>query len=127
MTPALSPDARTLLTAVRALIAAGWCQHASARDAAGRRVPYHAADARAWSLHGAMFRADLDVFHGQAHGWEEARRALAAAGCEPGTVLWNDAPDRTQADVLALLDRALGATAAEPAAEASREREAAAA
>ncbi len=98
---------RENLEAVRALIAKGWTRDISARDKNG--TPVHSRDARAvcWCLHAAVIAAVQDR--------TEASQAFLAldhlTGGPLSTVDYNDAVDRTQAEVLALIDRAIEAAA----------------
>lgn len=91
------------LARVRALIAAGWTQHTQARNEFGApRSPYEA-EACQWCIWGAICasvpREDTVLAR-------ELRRLL---GFEMLIWLqdWNDAVDRTQAQVLARIDDAM--------------------
>ena len=89
------------------LVERGWCQGASAQNAAGQTVDPASASACRWSPAGALMRAwrlsDADVEVGL-HALQLASLALTAATNEiPKT--WNDAPRRTHREALeAILD-----------------------
>lgn len=90
-----------------------WCQGAYACDAAGEPTYYGAPGAVSFCLAGACRRAavDLGVPPSRAHEVEELlSRVLpphpdgSAFGCIEG---FNDAPNRTEAEVRAVQDRAI--------------------
>lgn len=84
---------------LRQLILRGWTQNANARDAHGVEViGGDLSRAAAWSLSGAVLWA--------LSGEVAFRISMAIAEVLGGPFMctWNDAPGRTQADVLALLD-----------------------
>jgi len=91
------------------LVAYGWCQGADARDQRDGPVPPWSEEARSWSLLGALVAAvDLPAEPG-AVTLGPLRRALAALAElieEPLLASWNDAPGRTQEEVLRTLDAA---------------------
>ena len=81
----------------------GWCQGAVARDVAGEEVPAGSPEAVAWCLTGALQRAygfyNLTDKLAESLAKVEARlRGVGGSASE-----WNDAPDRTQGEVVALL------------------------
>jgi hypothetical protein len=88
-----------------------WTQGANARDAAGRKVPAYSSRARCFCMTGAVIRV-------MAGGFDAAVPVLGALrkganGLEGGSPhLWNDAPERTHAEVLAAFDRAIEAAQA---------------
>ena len=93
---------------VRGKVVQGWCQGCSARDAAGECVGATDRRAVAWCLDGAFMAC------GVAHGVSRADCSLcssfASVGIEADAISgWNDTKGRTQAEVLALLDRAIEA------------------
>lgn len=102
----MEPDIAAALRAVKKLVERpeAWTKGAIARDAEGVEVNETDRSAVCWCLFGAIGRV----------AWreeEEVSRYLCRAGSSgpgPGEItLWNDAPERTHADVLALLDRAI--------------------
>jgi hypothetical protein len=98
-----------LLQTARTLIAQGWTQIEYARDAQGRRVRYDTEEAVQFCLLGAARRAAEDIGgHLTGADLDAVAELLGFAETEY-LIAWNDAPDRTQADVLARLDAALGA------------------
>ena len=112
-TPRLSPGARYVLTEARRRIAERWAQG---------RYRNARADGAAYDLVGAICGGDRErVARMSDHEVEALDTVYAALAHEDrqdfsSLVAWNDAPTRTQAQVLALIDRVLGI-----AAEANRE------
>jgi hypothetical protein len=105
-----APLARALtapvLRVATELVARGWAQHAESRDAAHHPIHPASPAAASWSVTGAIYRAvHFDGTPERRALYEDAVRAVAAL---VGTALgrWNDAPERTQAEVVAALDRA---------------------
>jgi hypothetical protein len=103
------------LVAARAKIAQGWTQRVYARDARDRAVMYDSPAATCWCLNGAL--ASL-AWTGPDPELVEAYRLVRAAAVGDGaefpfekSVKWNDAPGRTQAEVLAAFDRAIALAA----------------
>lgn len=89
-----------VLREARELIARGWTQEVSARDANGTPVAPTDDTATCWCTIGALMRA----------GGARAASALAAFLPRNTSIpRWNDAPERTQAEVLALFGRAIEA------------------
>lgn len=93
---------KTDLLATRAVIAKGWCQEACAKDASGCTVPSASHRAVSWCLIGATYNVDLP----------EQRRvnvdeALCSALGNDALSDWNDTDNRTQEEVLALIDKAI--------------------
>jgi hypothetical protein len=93
-------SALAVLTAARALVERGWTQGEYARHKNGRPIGPAEPNAVCWCATGAIMAtgkslaADLAVYHlGDALGDSVLR--------------WNDTPGRTQAEVLALFDRAI--------------------
>jgi hypothetical protein len=104
--------ARALLSSAAALIDRDWSQGADARDAAGCPTEPWSADARSWSLLGALVSSVETA--SAATGETLAIRDLAEACALLATILdvaslaeWNDDPERTKADVAEVLRRAL--------------------
>lgn len=97
-----------LLREGRERVARGWTQGAYARDAAGRSVYAWTPEACAWCALGAM----RGVGRSGAE-YDEARATLERLTPARSVSSFNDAPTTTQADVLALFDRAI-ATAGAP-------------
>jgi hypothetical protein len=100
-----------LIAKARELVESGWTQYADARN--NGRVPVRAwsGDAVCWSLLGALVAAYESV---EAAGDTEPLQDLAAACHLLADVIdsydldaWNNARERTQANVLATLDAAL--------------------
>jgi hypothetical protein len=107
-----------LLLATRGRVAQSWCQGADARDAQGAEVEPWVEEAASWSLLGALVAALED----EAERREELPLDELAEGLwalaeliDTGSVSeWNDAPQRTQAGVLRVLDHAAAALETRP-------------
>lgn len=94
-------DDLELLTRVREKLARpeAWTKGAHARNADGRVVRRSSPVATCWCLAGAALNVG--------GGIESASRLRMLLGLEPGLPDWNDAPERTHAEVLARLDAAI--------------------
>jgi hypothetical protein len=92
--PVVDEEVRDVLREAKGLVAQGWCQH-------------HAHLGDKFCVLGALITASVG---GE---WRAVTRARHAVRQHiPATVTipeWNDAPGRTQAEVVALFDKALGA------------------
>jgi hypothetical protein len=96
-----------LLAASAFLAARGWCRGCGARDAQGSPVAYDAETAVAWCAMGAIYRVAVRSSVGD----DAVRVVDRHLGATSTTVLraiervedWNDAPDRTAAEVVAVL------------------------
>ena len=94
------------LKKARKLLEIGWCQEAEAEDDEGMSVPAGDPSAVRWCLTGALGCAST--------GSENYQRAIAEVnrvigpdeviGPVGNVVVWNDTPDRTDEEVLRLLD-----------------------
>lgn len=95
-------NAIELLVQSRALVAVGWCQGTSARDAKGRVTPFGGKDAVCFCMSGAMCHLMNFIY-------EPHRRATAAVKKVVGLQIaaWNDKFERTQEEVLAAYDAAI--------------------
>ena len=118
-------DTVWVLRKARALVKRGWVRDKWAKDAAGRVVHYDSPEACAFCLLGAIFRAEAEygnpTYALEPGGYDKARatyyppnrwleQALWHRMGQPyrsSLRLWHDAPERTQAEVLALLDLAI--------------------
>lgn len=100
-----------ILKAAREKVAAGWTQGENARDEDGN--PVGAGAAACWCAYGAIDAATPREGLGYAEFYRvrsDAMLILRDAIGLPGTnriADWNDAPGRTQAEVLAAFDRAI--------------------
>jgi hypothetical protein len=95
-----------ILSTARKLIEAGWIQDTFAEDMFGN--PVYSTDAAAcrWCLSGALNKAD-DVYDRPGPLAVYAFEAIKDEIGEHDIEAWNDAPDRTQDEVLALIDRVI--------------------
>jgi hypothetical protein len=102
-----------LLRGARDLVASGWCQRADALDAGGGEVDAWDENATMWSLLGSI----VAVLEREAATTGEipldelsaALYALAGMIETDSLVAWNDAPSRSQLEVLHVLDAASAA------------------
>jgi hypothetical protein len=85
-------------------VVAGWCQGAVAEDAEGRAVRPWSAEARRWSLLGALLASWKG---GPINDLGQALSALHTATDPSPLDLWNDRAERTQHDVVAAFERAI--------------------
>jgi hypothetical protein len=99
-------DGSELLHEAGALVTAGWCQGAAARDANGVAIDVLARDAAAWSLLGALQAATFRDSSTRISDLGTAVAAIADLIDDPCLSHWNDDSVRTQLEVVALLDRA---------------------
>jgi hypothetical protein len=104
-----------VLQNARELIADGWTQGASARDRNGRAVHPWSANARSWSVLGAIVCGD-PTRQGRVpmSMLADAVVLLAATVHTASLNDWNDAPGRTQANALAGFDAAIASAAERP-------------
>jgi len=90
------------LVRARGLVERGWCQGLHATDSDGRPVFWRDHRAERYCAIGAIYTTpDPRV---RMRCVVHLRKAIGGEGDVSG---WNDAPERTQADVLALYDRAI--------------------
>jgi hypothetical protein len=99
-------DGSELLHEAGALVTAGWCQGAPARDAAGAPIDVLARAAASWSLLGALQAATFRDASTRLSDVGLAVAAIAELIEDPCLAHWNDEAARTQLDVIALLDHA---------------------
>lgn len=90
-----------VLRRARPLIAAGWTQYAFAKDDVGATVNSSSPNAVCWCSLGAI-NASIEM----TGEYDAAKNVLSRVAGE-NIGVWNDAPGRTQAEVLALFDRAI--------------------
>ena len=99
------------LVRARELVERGWCQGWFARDADGVEVSFASQSACRFCAIGAIRRV-ADIPDGN-NGIGLLFRAGGLTALD--LAAWNDAPERTQADVLALYDAAIALARAEAA------------
>jgi hypothetical protein len=100
-----------VLARARELISSSWTQDAEARNADGLEISPWSPEAVSWSLLGALVAGyeGLIWSAGERTAFEQLARAcllLADVLDSDSLAAWNDAPGRTQTDVLAALDEA---------------------
>jgi len=105
MSEVTTPDLQILLRA-RELVAAGWTQGESARDAGGKKISPFSYKAVCFCALGATHRAEEELGATTAI-WDSAIRKLHPFTEKWNVAGWNDTPGRTQADVLAAFDAAI--------------------
>jgi hypothetical protein len=84
------------------LIKQGWTQGASARDKDGKEVVSGSPEAVKWSALGAIC-CSVDA---RLAKYERAKAKLAAVIGTANIIAWDDAPERTQAEVIAAFEKA---------------------
>lgn len=95
-----------VLKAARAKLAQGWTQEMLARDWQGAEVPSHSDEALCWCAVGAVYAVT------QSEEERDAALNQLALSLGHGDIEnFNDRDDTTQADVLALYDRAIAEAA----------------
>jgi hypothetical protein len=106
---------KQVLIEARGLVEKGWCQGTFARTASGEEAHSISPDAHSHCALGAVRAVTLPAFP-FIEARVAAREALASflppaedQDAQDQIVVFNDAPERTQADVLALFDRAIAA------------------
>ena len=90
------------------LVARGWTQGSDARDRNNDPVHPWSADARSWSILGALICGD-ETHQGRVPIDQLALAAVILAGAldARSLVKWNDEPGRVQADAVAAFDAAI--------------------
>ena len=97
--------AEQMLSDASELVLSGWCQGSGAQDERGRAIEPSSAFARSWSVAGALervWRRALVEDDVSLEAFERANLALAAV-VKDAPQRWNDAPERTRAQVLEAL------------------------
>lgn len=89
------------LRAARALVERGWCQGVLARNKNGKKCGHRSKHAVCFCALGALYRGGLEYWSDRF--LHDAAEKLGAVN----PVCFNDAPGRTQAEVLALFDEAI--------------------
>jgi hypothetical protein len=93
------------LREARALIERGWTQKAPARSVGGIEVWGGAASAVCWCTFAAVCTSGHDISFTSC--MLNAFRAANDIHADQSITDWNDAPERTQAEVLAAFDKAI--------------------
>jgi hypothetical protein len=108
---AIKAQALPVIDSMISLIKQGWTQQAMAKDSAGTVVSYHGAEATSFCLIGAYAKAV--ILRNPPRASQFAVRDALSATIEKQTHNpelswddWNDAPERTQQDVLSMLHKA---------------------
>ncbi len=93
---------KQILIDARALLVKGWTQRAASRDKDGL-PPSAGKPAVCWCTYGALMTANWKESD-TIYNWLEHKFDMKG-----GLIAWNDTPGRTQAEVLALFDKAIEA------------------
>jgi hypothetical protein len=101
-----------VLKAARAKIEQGWTQGAFALDRERGVVPVNSPAAVCWCSLGAIKFADHDLY---SDSYFAAEKILGRASGNANIIPWNDAPGRTQAEVLEVFDHAIALAESEAA------------
>ena len=112
----MSPETIDLLKSMRALLSdeKAWTKGTYVKDSVGMRVSWHSPWATCWCLEGAMYKF-LDERNTTGHAilsvdaptrriWNDIVHAFP----NKDLVHWNDAPERTHAEVMQALDTIIG-------------------
>ncbi len=91
-----------VLVKSRVLLKKGWTQEWFARDADGVNCDENSKQATCWCITGALCRVD-----GGGVVFQRITEELERSAKVPNIVMWNDAPGRTQDEVLKLFDRTI--------------------
>ena len=104
----VSDETRAVLLAAADLIEpeGAWCKIYSARDAKGKSVRASSSKACSWCILGSITRAQAASHSSQ---WGKTIAAVTVVLGNRSIAEWNDAPERTQAEVVAALRAAAGA------------------
>lgn len=93
-----------VLEAARKKIKQGWCQGSGAKSAFGSVVSFNSVHASRWCA-----AAAIDISCDYTPGaFTRAREIMVSMLGVDNLAAWNDTPGRTQAEVLAAFDRAIG-------------------
>lgn len=106
---------RAILKRARDRIESGWTQHCMARDINRCPTRPYDSDAVCWCLSGAIVASRVEYFQDDAnllsyleHDVREAAMWQVAKQLDfEGVATWNDMPGRTQAEVVAILNKAI--------------------
>lgn len=102
-----------ILIEARARIARGWVQGRFAQDNRGVLVHSYSSEAVSWCLDGALIAVGATSSYTDYHAAHDLVWGALGEPREPrisnSLTRWNDAEGRTQDEVLAVLDRAIGA------------------
>lgn len=107
MTPSAPTEVAEVLTAARALILKGWAQNFYAVDRAGLFVSPTDEAARAWCLSGAVMTVLRAGTYDDPLETEDVAFTLLQTLVGDAVTDWNDAPGRTQTEVVEILDKAI--------------------
>lgn len=102
----LAAEVVAVLKRVRSCIARGWCQKDFAQDGHGNLVEADADNACRWSIWGAVLSAGANTRRA-AMGRVIDVLLTCPELATSGMCSWNNKPDRTQDEVLRLLDTAI--------------------
>lgn len=107
MLPAHQKKAVAILEEARERIEKGWTQGAFARNSVGDAVNEDSEQACAWCVTGALMAAPRIAVDDAARFYLHKAIASIDDASQHSLASWNDAPDRTQEEVLAAFDAAI--------------------
>jgi hypothetical protein len=93
-----------VLTEAKKLLSNGWCQYQLAQDKNGNQASYWKPSAKAFSMYGAIMRVGLDLDIDVIPAIKLVCSKIPTHG---GLASWEDTPNRTQKEVLELIDSVL--------------------
>jgi hypothetical protein len=103
------------LRKARALIERGWTQGQYARGEQGSGIDFLKRKAVCFCAAGAIGAANKQWPNSQLPGMKYLSLAVGGDGDEPDVLHWNDAPERSQAEVIAAFDKAIALAEAQDA------------
>lgn len=103
----MNKEINEVLKAMRVKLAAGWTQRAAARTANGAAILSSEKEACEFCLMGALWSLDVASLSLESCVESELAQTLDAQGLIGTLITYNDAPGRTQSDILALVDKTI--------------------
>lgn len=101
-----NPTVVDVLHRMKRLLRKGWTQGARARNKSRRKVDVYSKSAASFCLDGAASRASVDL-GGYQRLANRARKVLWKACGNRSVICFNDEPDRTKRQILAVVERAV--------------------
>jgi hypothetical protein len=99
-------DVRAILVRAKELVTSGWTQFWYACDEDGSSCDSFSNEARCWCSHGALTRSRVDLDCALTSR-SEASEIFRVANDIENITIWNDAPERTQSEVIAAFEKAI--------------------
>lgn len=98
---------KQILIDARLLVESGWCQGAFARDRDGEVVDFASPVAAAFCMAGAIHRVTIGEPYTENNERVKAHQLLAHAARNSMLPDWQDAAERSKAEVLSIFDEAI--------------------